>query len=209
MTLSDSLINNLTIILVSIITYVVSPYLTEYYKKIFDKTEPKKDEIVQALNVANLISDKVQEIKDYVGADRVIFSQFHNGGNFIHTGQGVKRFSILVEKVTYGVRNLFPEYQGMTISFFHKYFDSIKDNRYTKIDVTNQNSEDYDLGSIFEFHGIKTRYAFAVFTFDDKFTGFLELDFVNSVTTLTEIQVKKILQETGSIGGILTNKLKK
>ena len=151
----------------------------------------------------------MQSIKDELGVDRVLLSQFHNGGNFIHSGQGIKKFSIFYETLKFGIDSIKLHYQNIPISLFHKYIENIRQVRWVRVNFVEHNTEMYDIEPIGEYHEIKTRYAFAIFTLDDKFAGFLELDFIHNVVELSEKQITKLQQEVGAIGGILINTVNK
>ena len=207
--LSDSVITAITSLIVCIITFVVAPFITKFFDKIFASKEVRKDDITSALDVAGLISDKMQSIKDELGVDRVLLSQFHNGGNFIHSGQGIKKFSIFYETLKFGIDSIKLHYQNIPLSLFHKYIENIRQSRWVKVNFIEHDTEKYDIEPIGEYHEIKTRYAFAIFTLDDKFAGFLELDFIQHVTDLNEKQITKLQQEVGAIGGILINTVNK
>lgn len=207
--LNDSSISAISTIVVAVITFIVTPFITKYVDKMFLKSNNRTDEIANALDIAKIISDKLQSIKDELGVDRVLLSQFHNGGNFIHSGQGIKKFSIFYETLKFGIESIKLHYQNIPISLFHKYIVNIQQSRWVKINFNEHNSETYDIDTIGEYHGIKTRYAFAIFTLDDKFAGFLELDFIDDMKNLNDKQITKLQQEAGAIGGILINTINK
>lgn len=207
-------LNNLSItalspIIVALITFVVTPFIIKYADKLFAKPEIKTDDIINTLDIAKLISDKLQSIKDELNVDRVLLSQFHNGGNFICSGQGIKKFSIFYETLRFGVDSIKLHYQNIPISLFHKYIENIRQLRWVRVNFVEHNTEMYDIEPIGEYHAIKTRYAFAIYTLDDKFAGFLELDFVDKITMLNDKQITKLQQEVGAIGGILVNTINK
>ncbi len=207
--MNDSTITAISIVIVALITHIFTPFITKFIEYFFSKSTVKPDEIVNTLDVARLISDKLQSIKDELGVDRVLLSQFHNGGNFINSGQGIKKFSIFYETIKFGVESIKLHYQNIPISLFHKYIENIRQLRWVKIDFIAHNSEMYDIEPIGEYHNIKTRYSFAVFTLDDKFAGFLELDFISNTIELSNRQIAKLQQDAGAIGGILINNINK
>jgi hypothetical protein len=204
-----NLLPTITTIVVSFITFVLAPYITEYAKKKFSKVETKSDDIIEVLDVAKLISTKLESIRYELGVDRVLISQFHNGGNFIPSGQGMKKFSITYECLKIGIDSIKHHYQQTLLTLYHKYIHNVEQNRFVKVNFIEHGAETYDIHQIGEFHGIKTRYAFAIFTLDNIFAGFLELDFIDSVPSLTERQITKLQQDVGAIGGILTKDIKK
>lgn len=204
--------NLLTIIapiIVALVTYICSPYIIEHAKQKFSKVKPASDDIIKVLDIAKLISTKLESIRYELNVDRVLISQFHNGGSFIPSGQGMKKFSITYECLKIGIDSIKMHYQQSLITLFHKYIHNIEQNRLLKVDFITQNAETYDIHQIGEYHGIKTRYSFAIFTLENTFAGFLELDFIDTVTTLTERQITKLQQDVGAIGGILTKEIKK
>ena len=206
------MVNLLTIIapiIVSLVTYICSPYIIEHAKIKFGKINTKTDDIIKVLDVAKLISTKLESIRYELNVDRVLISQFHNGGSFIPSGQGMKKFSITYECLKIGIDSIKMHYQQSLITLFHKYIHNIEQNRLLKVDFIEHNAETYDIHQIGEYHGIKTRYTFAIFTIENTFAGFLELDFIDTVTHLTERQISKLQQDVGAIGGILTKELKK
>ena len=206
------MINLLTIItpiIVSLLTYICSPYIIEHAKIKFSKAKPTSDDIIKVLDIAKLISTKLESIRYELNVDRVLISQFHNGGSFIPSGQGMKKFSITYECLKIGIDSIKLHYQQSLITLFHKYIHNIEQNRMLKVDFIGQNAETYDIHQIGEYHGIKTRYTFAIFTLENTFAGFLELDFIDNVTNLTDRQITKLQQDVGAIGGILTKEIKK
>jgi hypothetical protein len=204
-----ALLPTITAIIVTFLTYICSPYITEYAKRKFSKVETKTDDIVKVLDIAKLISTKLDSIRFELNVDRVLISQFHNGGNFIPSGQGMKKFSITYECLKIGIDSIKHHYQQTLLTLYHKYIHNIEQNRFVEVNFIEHNAETYDIHQIGEFHGIKTRYAFAIYTLDNIFAGFLELDFIDSVPNLTDKQVIKLQQDVGAIGGILTKEIKK
>ena len=59
----------------------------------------KQDMVTEALEVGELVTNRLDQIKEEYQADRVWLSQFHNGGHFYPTGKSITKFSIFYETV--------------------------------------------------------------------------------------------------------------
>ena len=82
-------------VIVAFITGVLGPITLLYVKSILDKRKVKPDMVTEALKVSELITSKIDHIKDEFRADRVWVTQFHNGGHFYPTGKSMAKFSII------------------------------------------------------------------------------------------------------------------
>ena len=90
---------DLTVALVSsIFTAIVGPIAVHLVKEKIDKS--KKDILRESITNNSLVTNKVEEIKDKTGADRVWIVQFHNGGTFYPTGKSIQKFSMFYESVS-------------------------------------------------------------------------------------------------------------
>ena len=73
-------------VVIAFITGVVGPILLIYVKSRLNKKE-KPDMVRETLRVSELVTHKIESIKDEFKPDRVWITQFHNGGNFYPTGK--------------------------------------------------------------------------------------------------------------------------
>ena len=90
---------NMTGIIIAFITGVLGPILLLYIKSKLEKKKEKPDMVRETLRVSELITSKIEHIKDEFDADRVWITQFHNGGNFYPTGKSMAKFSIMYENI--------------------------------------------------------------------------------------------------------------
>ena len=196
----------LTVALISsVFTAIVGPIAVHWVKEKLDKS--KKDILRESITNNSLVTNKVEEIKDSTGADRVWIVQFHNGGTFYPTGKSIQKFSMFYESVSQGTNSIQLNFQNIPISLFSKSINYLLEK--SIIAVSNFEDESintYDLKYIAEVHECKSQYLFAIKTIEGKFVGILGIDFVKESTYLLTDEVNKILVEATSIGGVLNQK---
>ena len=102
-------------LIIAFITGVISPVTVILLKNRLDKKN-KPDMVEEALQVSELVTTKIDEIREGLKADRVWVTQFHNGGHFYPTGKSITKFSVMYESVNTGVSSIQNNYQiNMTI----------------------------------------------------------------------------------------------
>ena len=109
-----------TEIIVSFITGVMGPVTLLYVKSILDKRKKKPDMVKETLKVSELITSKIEHIKEDLNCDRVWITQFHNGGNFYPTGKSMAKFSIIYETVKTHVTSKQSNFQNIPVNLFSK-----------------------------------------------------------------------------------------
>ena len=90
-------------ILIAFITGVLGPIMIILLKNYLNRNKKKPDMVTETLRVSELITTKIEHMKDEFHADRVWVTQFHNGGNFYPTGKSMAKFSVMYETVNPGV----------------------------------------------------------------------------------------------------------
>ena len=105
---------------VAFTTGVLGPISVILVKNYLDKRKKKPDMVVDALRVSELVTHKIEEIREGVNADRVWLTQFHNGGHFYPTGKSITKFSIMYETVNTGVSSVQTNYQNIPVHLFSK-----------------------------------------------------------------------------------------
>ena len=90
-------------IVIAFLTGVLGPILIIYIKHILDKKK-KPDIVAEALEMGEVITNKIEEIKEGVKADRVWVTQFHNGGHFYPTGKSITKFSVIYESLLANIK---------------------------------------------------------------------------------------------------------
>jgi capsular polysaccharide biosynthesis protein len=67
---------------IAFVTGVIGPITVLYIKNKLDQGKKKPDMVKETLRVSELVTNKIEHIKEEFNADRVWITQFHKGGNF-------------------------------------------------------------------------------------------------------------------------------
>ena len=194
-------------IIIAFITGVVGPILLLYIKKKLENKE-KPDMVKDTLRVAELVTNKIENIKDEFNADRVWITQFHNGGNFYPTGKSMAKFSIMYETVNPGISSVQSNFHNIPVNLFSKSINQLLSNDVIEIsDYKDETIATFGLKYIAEDTGCKSGYLFAIKTIDDRFIGTLGLDYTKRKTKLDIESINHLLVHATSLGGVLMTHL--
>lgn len=195
-------------IIVAVLTGVAGPVLIVVIKNYLDKKKKPVDMVEKALEVSKLITDKIEHIKEEFQADRVWVAQFHNGGHFYPTGRSIAKFSIFYETVNSGVSSIQSNFQNIPVNLFSKSINELLENDSIQIfDFKDEKIATFGLKYIAEEHGCKSGYFFAIKTIDNKFIGFLGLDYTKRKTKLDIETINHISNHAAAMGGVLMTHL--
>jgi hypothetical protein len=194
-------------IVIAFITGVISPLGVIFLKhRLEKKNDP--DMVTDALKVSELVTNKIDDIRENYKADRVWVTQFHNGGHFYPTGKSITKFSVIYETVNTGVSSIQHNFQNIPVNLFSKSMNElVKSNNITISDFKDPKIATFGLKYIAEESGCKSSYIFAIKSIEDKFIGVLGIDYTKKKSTLQESEVKDILIKSSSIGGVLMTHL--
>lgn len=197
-----------TAIAIAFITGVIGPVLVIIIKNRLDKTKPATDMVKDALRVGELVTTKIEHIKDEFKVDRVWIAQFHNGGHFYPTGKSIAKFSIIYESVSSNTGSIQFNFQNIPVNIFSKSINQLLENNIIEIsDYKDDTIATYGLKYIAEEAGCKSGYLFAIKTIDEKFIGILGLDFIKRKTNLDTDAINHLSVHASSLGGVLMNHL--
>ena len=197
-------------IIVAFITGVLGPISVILIKSYLDKRKKKPDLVHETLKVSELVTSKIDHIKDEFGADRVWITQFHNGGNFYPTGKSMAKFSIIYETVGIGVSSIQSNFHNIPVNLFSKSINQLLLNDVIEIpDFKDDSISTFGLKYVAEENGCKSGYLFAIKSIDDKFIGTLGLDFTKRKTKLDIESVNHLQVHATSLGGVLMSHLSK
>jgi hypothetical protein len=198
----------LTPLIAAFITGLAGPLLVYAITKYINKKAKPVDLIREAVNVSNLITDSIEEIKEEFEADRVWITQFHNGGNFYPTGKSMAKFSVIYETVNIGIGSIQSMFQNIQVNLFSKSINELQQNGTIQIsDYKDPSIATFGLKYIAEDTGCKSGYLFAINSIDGKFIGVLGLDYSRKKTKLGEIQINELLIHAGALGGVIMTHL--
>jgi len=194
-------------LIIAFITGVVSPVIVLLVKSRLDKKN-KPDMVEEALRVSELVTNKIEEIREGAKADRVWITQFHNGGHFYPTGKSITKFSVMYETVNTGVSSIQNNYQNIPVHLFSKSMNQLVTSETIEVpDYKDETIATYGLKYAALESGCKSGYLFAIKTIDDKFIGVLGLDYTKRKVNLDDDVINNIMVHASSLGGVLLNHL--
>jgi hypothetical protein len=191
-------------IVIAFITGVIGPVLILIIKNRLEKKRVKPDMLTDALRTGELVSAKLDHIREEFKADRVWLSQFHNGGHFYPTGKSIAKFSVIYETVNAGVSSIQTNFQNIPVNLFTRSMNQLLEK--DKIEIADYKDETiatYGLKYIAEESGCKSGYQFAIKTLDDKFIGVLGIDYTKRKTKLDQGDIQEIIVHASALGGVL------
>lgn len=199
---------NFASIAVAFISGVLGPILLLYIKHLLDKKKVKPDMVKETLRVSELVTTKIEHIKEEFDADRVWITQFHNGGNFYPTGKSMAKFSIMYETVHPGVTSVQSNFHNIPVNLFSKSINELLSNDVIEIsDYKDDSIATFGLKYIAEDTNCKSGYLFAIKTIDDKFIGTLGLDYTKRKKKLDMESINHLQVHASSLGGVLMTHL--
>lgn len=198
-----------TEIIVAFISGVLGPILIILIKHLLTKLKSKPDTIQETLKVSELVTNKIENIKEEFEADRVWITQFHNGGHFYPTGKSMAKFSVMYESVGAGVSSIQSNFQNIPVNLFSRSINQLLQNDIIEIpDFKDETIATYGLKYIASDTGCKSGYLFAIKTIDNKYIGTLGLDFTKKKVKLDVESINHLQVHATALGGVLMNHLK-
>lgn len=195
-------------IIIAFITGVISPITILLFKNWLEKKK-KPDMVADTLEVGELVTNKIEEIREEIDADRVWLIQFHNGGHFYPTGKSMAKFSMIYETVNVKVSSIQNNFQNIPVNLFSKSINELLKNDIIEIpDFKDETIATFGLKYIAEESGCKSGYLFSIKSIDDKFIGILGVDYTRRKTNLNDDVVNRLSVKASSIGGVLMSHLK-
>jgi len=193
---------------VAFITGVLGPILVIFVRNWLDSKKKKPDMVRDTLRVSELITSKIEHIKEEFNADRVWIAQFHNGGNFYPTGKSMAKFSIIYETVNLGTQSIQSNFHNIPVNLFSKSINELLQNDTIEIsDFKDDTIATFGLKYVAEESGCKSGYLFSIKTIDEKFIGILGLDYTKRKTKLDIEGINHLQVHATSVGGVLISHL--
>jgi hypothetical protein len=193
---------------IAFITGVLGPVIVILVKNYLDKRKKKPDMVEEALKISELVTHKIDEIREALNADRVWVTQFHNGGHFYPTGKSITKFSVIYESVNTGVNSIQNSFQSIPVHLFSKSMNQLVLADTIEIpDYKDETIATYGLKYVAEENNCKSGYLFAIKTIDDRFIGVLGIDYTKETKKLDNDVINHIMVQSSSLGGVLMNHL--
>jgi hypothetical protein len=195
-------------LIIAFITGVISPITILLFKNWLEKRK-KPDMVADTLELGEVVTHKIEEIREEISADRVWLVQFHNGGHFYPTGKSMAKFSMIYETVNVSVNSIQNNFQNIPVSLFSKSINELLKNDVIEIpDFKDETISTFGLKYIAEESGCKSGYLFSIKSIDDKFIGILGIDYTGIKTNLSDDTINRLTVKASSIGGVLMSHLK-
>ena len=193
---------------IAFVTGVLGPLSVIYLKNFLDKRKKKPDMVMDTLRVSELVTTRIEHIKEEFKADRVWITQFHNGGNFYPTGKSMAKFSVMYETVDIGVNSIQTNFHNIPVNLFSKSINQLLVNDVIEIpDFKDESVATYGLKYIAEDTGCRSEYLFSIKTIDGRFIGTLGLDYTKRKTKLDVESINHLQVLSSSLGGVLMTHL--
>jgi hypothetical protein len=193
-----------TAIAIAFITGILGPVLIIIIKNRLDKAKHTPDMVTDALRIGELVTARIEHIREEFKADRVWITQFHNGGHFYPTGKSIAKFSVIYETVSPNTQSIQTNFQNIPVNLFTRSMNQLLEADVIEIgDYKDETIATYGLKYVAEESGCKSGYLFAIKTIDDKFVGVMGLDYTKRKTKLDIESINHLAVHSSSIGGVL------
>ena len=196
---------------VAIIGGIIGPIIVLSIKWWLDNklNKKKSDMVTEALAVGDLVTNKLESVKEDYNADRVWVSQFHNGGHFYPTGKSIAKFSIFYEAVSQNAPSIQLNLKNIPVALFSRSFNQLLTNNAIRIaDFKDETVATYGLKYFAEEYKTKSQYLYAIKSFEGKFIAILGVDYTARKHKLSHDEDEELLRIATSLGGVLANHLK-
>ena len=195
-------------LLIAFITGVLGPIMIILLKNYLNRNKKKPDMVTETLRVSELITTKIEHMREEFHADRIWVTQFHNGGNFYPTGKSMAKFSVMYETVNPGIGSIQTNFHNIPVNLFSKSINQLLVNDVIEIpDYKDETIPTFGLKYIAEDTNCKSGYLFAIKTIEGKFIGTLGIDYTKRKTKLDIEAINHIMVHASSLGGVLMTHL--
>lgn len=199
---------NMMGLLIAFITGVLGPIMIILLKNYLNRNKKKPDMVTETLRVSELITTKIEHMREEFHADRIWVTQFHNGGNFYPTGKSMAKFSVMYETVNPGIGSIQTNFHNIPVNLFSKSINQLLVNDVIEIpDYKDETIPTFGLKYIAEDTNCKSGYLFAIKTIEGKFIGTLGIDYTKRKTKLDIEAINHIMVHASSLGGVLMTHL--
>ena len=190
----------------AVLTSIIGPIAVHYVTKLTEKK--KKDALGESIKLNELITEKMESIREDFKSDRVWLLQFHNGGHFYPTGKSIQKFSMVYEVLSNSVVPCQHQFQNIPVSLFSKGINTLHKGNVVSIEDTMMSDKQYEgFTSVVPGAGVKSTYIFPIYNIKNEFIAVVGVDFTENKTSLDISQLVEIEVEVSTIGGVLENYL--
>lgn len=195
-------------IITAVTTSILGPIAVHYAKELAERNKKKKDPLSESIKVNQMITEKLEDIKQSTKSDRIWLLQFHNGGYFYPTGKSMQKFSMVYELLEPSVVPCQNQFQNIPVSLFSRAINHLSAGNTIHIEDTDVDDQKFEgFTSVIFGAGVLSTYMIPIFNIKGDFVGIVGIDFVEEITILDEEKLKLIRLEVTTIGGVLNNYL--
>jgi hypothetical protein len=196
---------HVTLVVIALITGVLSPILlqiTKYYISSIRRQE-NKCEVSKSIKYEDLITFKLDKIRESIGCDRVWVVEFHNGTHTF-TGKSFQKFSVTYESVKSGISREGPQTQNLPTSLFSRFFNTVSEEGIFSVeDVSRVNASNSSMQSFFESRGIKSFFAVGIRNIENNLIGVLCTDSIFLPMDMTAAKMENLQKDANILAGYL------
>lgn len=160
-----------------------------------------KNVVIDSFSNDEAILNKLSEIMDKLGSDRIYILEFHNGGKF-YSGRSMQRFTMSYEMCRPGISHEQMKYQGVLLSNYHNFAKAYLQANFIAIDDISK-VEDESLRSTYGTEGVESVYACPIKDLNGRVIGLMVVNYIRNKKSLTAQQIGYIKQNAELISGYL------
>jgi hypothetical protein len=198
----------ITTVVIALITAVVGPATLEWVR-VKLKKDVMPDPIRNELESAKIIDEDIEDMREYLNADRIWVSMFHNGGHFLHSNKSIQKFSIMYEASKNGVSKIAPTFTNIPVSLFLKSNEEILNSGHIFIsNFDDETQATFGLKEAATASGAKATYAVGLFDIKTEICiGTLGIDYLTT-KKLTIDQKSFLIERCNRLSGYISIFLK-
>jgi len=194
-------------VLIALITTLFGPLFVTWVRHRIVKKP--KDALVGDLIELEKVDIELQEILDYLNADRVWITQLHNGGHFLHSNKSMKKFSVMYEVTSAGISTISSTLSNIPMTLYSALFKELLTNKKVIVHDALASCNTYGLNNIATSSGTVSFYIVGMFDFGTEFLiGMVGVDYLEE-TQLTDEQLEYLQFKVEKISGYLSAKYKR
>jgi hypothetical protein len=222
-----SMHSSIAVVLAAFFSGVIGPLSVLIVQYFIRKKENKKDnyllDIKKSIEKSEAIQNRLNQIRKTIQADRLSVKIFHNGGKNV-LGKSLEKVSTLYESAAPGIEREMFTFQDIPVAFFSHCFMDMEKNkeiRFEDIDQQCSNSENHnelcgicpylnhtrcEFVQILKQMGVLSAYFYPIFSFDNKFVGFLNAHYIRNKKVISEEEKNILQKEAEKLGGFLDHR---
>lgn len=187
------------------ITGIVGPIVLVRYKQSVYKNNTnfrKQEEFNLALKNQSTINQSLNDLQETLDINRILITQFHNGGNFWPGNQSMKKMSVTYESTSLGTAADILKIQNVPVSFFSGILqDLISATQPVFLNI--KKIKDNALRYFWENRGVELVYLFPILGLDNLLLGILIVEQTNEHLTLSESSINILSDEAKKLSGYI------